>query len=156
MKMFKNYFILSLLCANLFFLHSCSGAQISKEDEIRQYIEQGVQAAENRSAGDLADMIDNKYHDEKGLNKQHIKKLLRAYFFTHKNIFLFTKIREIKFRSQHEASVDLHVAMAGSVIADASVLSSLRARMYKFELHLVKRDEWLLQNAKWQAVSRID
>jgi len=79
-----------------------------------------------------------------------LTKLARLYFFRHKNIYLFTKIREIKFYSESRASVTVYVAMAGSVIADVSVLSSLRARVYKFELDLVKQDEWLLEQASWQ------
>jgi uncharacterized protein (DUF2237 family) len=37
------------------------------------------------------------------------------------------------------------------VISDASLLASLRARVYRFELELAKPDdEWLLQSARWQ------
>lgn len=116
----------------------------------------GVEAAENRSSRDLADLIHDSYRDHKSFDKNQVINMLRAYFFRHKNIFLFTKIREIKFLSDTQATVTLHVAMAGSVIADASVLSSLRARMYKFELQLAKQDEWLLQSAKWHQASMQD
>ena len=37
--------------------------------------------------------------------------------------------------------------------ADASLLSSLRAKIYKFDLELIKQDKWLLQWASWQAAS---
>ncbi|MCK4709347.1 MAG: hypothetical protein KAU21_12075 [Gammaproteobacteria bacterium] len=151
----NKIFILFFVCVT-FFVSSCSDRELSREDEIRQYIERGVEVAEDRSSSDLADLIDESYRDHKGLGKQQVKKMLRAYFFMHKNIYLFTKIRDIKFLSDNEASVTLHVAMAGSVIADASVLSSLRARLYKFELQLIKQDEWLLQQAKWQPASMHD
>lgn len=147
--MIKKIIIFCFLCLT-FLLQSCSDNPMSREDEIKQYIERGVEAAENRSSSDLADMMHENYRDHKRLDKKQIRNLLRAYFFRHKNIFLFTKIREIKFDSDNEASVTLHVAMAGSVIADTRVLSSLRARMYKFKLQLVKQGEWLLQHAQWQ------
>ena len=131
-------------------LQACSSNALTPQDEIRQFIDNGIKAAENRSAGDLAELIHDSYHDEKKLDKLQLKKLAQLYFFRHKNIYLFSKIREIKLHSTTQASVTLHVAMAGSVIADASMLSSLRARVYKFELELVKQDTWLLQQAAWQ------
>lgn len=153
--MTKRIFIFGFLWIT-FFLHSCSDNELSREDEIRQYIETGVEAAENRSSSDVTELIHDSFRDHKGMNKQQVKKMLRAYFFMHKNIFLFTKIREIRFLSDNEASVTLHVAMAGSLIADASMLSSLRARIYKFELQLIKQDDWLLQQANWQQASMND
>ncbi|MBC8211435.1 MAG: hypothetical protein H8E21_10230 [Gammaproteobacteria bacterium] len=143
--------ILTGLCITfLLVLQACSSTPLSPEDEIRQFIDNGIKAAENRSASDLSELIHDSYRDEKKLDKLQLRKLAQLYFFRHKSIFLFSKIREIKLHSKTQASVTLHVAMAGSVIADASMLSSLRARVYKFELELVKQDTWLLQQAAWQ------
>ncbi len=153
--MVKKIVKLSLLPL-IFLLYGCTGSELSAEDEIRLYIEKGVDAAENRSANDLSGLIDEHYSDQKGLGKIQMVKLLRVYFFRHKNIYLFTKIRDITLHSANEASVTLHVAMAGSVISDASLLSSLRAKTYKFELQLIKQEEWLLRRAKWQAVNMSD
>ena len=153
--MIKKIPVLGVVCI-AFFLQACSGSAISKEDEIKQYLETGVEAAENRSSSDLAELIDNNYLDRKGLNKKELTKLARLYFFRHKNIYLFTKLDGIEFLTENEALVTLHVAMAGSVISDASALSSLRAKIYKFELELVKQDEWLLRQAKWQPANMAD
>jgi len=136
--------------------NACSDDELSKEDEIKQYIESGVEAAEDRSANDLSELVDEGYLDEKSLDKTQLTKLLRLYFFRHKNIYLFTKIDEIDFLAENEALVTLHVAMAGSVISDVNALTSLRAKIYQFELYLVKQEEWLLQQAKWQAASTGD
>ncbi len=146
---------IGILCL-AFLLQACSGSAISREDEIKQYIEAGVKAAENRSSSDLAALIDERYLDDKKLNKTSLAKLARLYFFRHKNIYLFTKIDSIEFVAENEALVTLHVAMAGSVISDASVLSGLRAKIYKFELDLIKQDKWLLQRARWEAASMAD
>ena len=150
--MTKKTAIFAILCIT-FFLQTCSDSAISREEEIKQYIETGVKAAENRSSSDLAELIDESYLDQKGLNKKELTKLVRLYFFRHKNIYLFTKLDGIEFLAENEALVTLHVAMAGSVISDASALSSLRAKIYKFELELIKQDEWLLRGAKWQAAN---
>jgi len=53
-----------LLCTTLF-LQACTDKPVSREDEIRLYIEKGVAAAEDRNAEDLAELIDADYRDEK-------------------------------------------------------------------------------------------
>ena len=145
-----------LFCSICLLLIACSSKPSTPEDEIRLYLKKGVEAAENRDHGDLIDLIDDGYLDQKGVDKSQLSTLLRAYFFRHKNIYLFTKIREISFPADDEAEVILNVAMAGSVISDASALASLRARMYRFELQLVKADEWLLRSATWQIANMAD
>ena len=137
-------------------LLDCSDKPTTPEDEIRLYLNTGVEAAESRNHGDLSDLIDDGYLDQKGMDKSQLLTLLRAYFFRHKNIYLFTKIRAITFPTDNEAMVTLHVAMAGSVISDANALVNLRARMYRFELQLVKENEWLLRSAKWQIANMAD
>ena len=121
--------------------------------QIRQFLKSGVEAAENRSADTLKDMMHDNYLDHKGYNKNQLGKLLRVYFFKHKNIHLFTKIDEIELLAENEAIVSLHVAMAGSVISDVDALSALKARIYRFELQLIRQDEWLLRHAVWGPAS---
>ncbi len=151
-----NKIIKIYLLAVFVFLYACTDKVISPQDEIRLYIEKGIEAAENRSAGDLSELVHINYQDERGQNKKQLIKLLRGYFFMHKNIHLFSKIEAITLHSKDEATVVLYIAMAGSVISDASVLSSLRAKMYKFEFDLIKQEEWLLQKASWRSASPAD
>ncbi|MCW8935686.1 MAG: hypothetical protein OQK98_13250 [Gammaproteobacteria bacterium] len=146
--LFATFLLLTFLA-----ITACSDEKTSPENEIKQYIENGKIAAEKRSHSDLADLIDESYKDQRGWNRQDIEKVARAYFFTHKNIHLLTKIDSTDFQNKNSAFVVLHVAMAGNVIADLNSLSSLRARIYKFELQLVKNDVWLLQQAKWQVAN---
>lgn len=153
--MIRKVLIFGILCLTML-LQACSDDEISREDEIKQVIESGIKAAENRSSSDLAELIDENYLDQKSLNKERLTKLVRLYFFRHKNIYLFTKLDGIEFLADNEALVTLRVAMAGSVISDPSMLSSLRATVYKFELELVKKDAWLLKRAKWQHASLSD
>lgn len=147
-----------MLCGFLMmlFLQACSDNAVSKEDAIKRFIEQGVIAAESRSSGDLAELVHQNYLDQNGFNKKRLTKMASLYFIRHKNIYLLTKLGKIDFLSDHEALVSLHVAMAGNVISDVNALSGLRARMYKFELQLIKDGEWLLQQAKWQPASLAD
>jgi len=104
-------------------VQACSDSARSPEDEIRQFIEAGVEAGENRSADDLSELIHPDYSDQNGYNRKQLGKLLRVYFFRHKSIHLFTRIDEIELLTDNEASVRLHVAMAGTVISDVNALS---------------------------------
>jgi hypothetical protein len=122
----------------------------SPEAQIRRSIDSAVQAAEERSPDGLNDLLHDDFIDQHGNNRQQIARLLRAYFFRHQNIHLFTRVDSIEMLSANQASVSLHVAMAGTVISDVSALSSLSARIYRFELQLVKQDDWLVRHASWE------
>ena len=143
--------IAAVLCLVLAvnFIQACSDNTASPEDEIRRFISTGISAAESHNLEDLGDLMHGDYRDPKGYNKKQLANLLRAYFFRHKNIYLFTKIDAIELLTENEAVVRLQVAMAGSVIADTDALAGLRARLYQFELQLVKQDNWLLRQALW-------
>ncbi|MCP4982200.1 MAG: hypothetical protein GY935_17115 [Gammaproteobacteria bacterium] len=134
-------------------IQACSESPDSAEDQIRQFLKAGVEAAEERSLGQLGDLLHENYTDHRGYTKQQLGSLLRGYFFRHKNIHLFTRIRQIELLGDNRAIVRLHVAMAGSVISDVDALSALRAQVYSFELQLIMQDEWLLQHAVWGPAS---
>lgn len=139
--------ILLLLVVGL--TSACRDNPDSPEDQIRHFIEAGVQAAENRSVDDLSDLVHDNYIDQQGRNRKQIGLLLRGYFLRHKSIHLFTRIDSIEILAENQASVSLHVAMAGTVISDVNALSSLRARIYRFELQLIRQGDWLLRHASW-------
>jgi len=125
----------------------------SPEDQIRGLIDSAVQTAEDRSLDDLDDLLHDDFIDQHGNNRQQLARLLRAYFFRHKSLHLFARIDSIEMLSANQASVSLHVAMAGTVISDVSALTSLSARIYRFELQLVKQGDWRLRHASWEPAS---
>jgi len=151
----SNCLVFCLLWAVLL-LQACSDNAQSPEDEIRQFVESGIEAAENRDLDDLSDLIHAKYVDQKGYGKKQLEGLLRAYFFRHKDFYLFTKIEEIDLYAEDQATVLLYVAMAGSVISDIDAMAALRARIYRFELQLAREDDWLLQQASWRPASALE
>jgi len=151
----KNKIVI-LYISIIFFLSSCAEKTLLPEEEIKAYISAAKQSAESRSHNDLADLISEHYQDQKSLNKKKIASLARAYFFRHKNIHLFTKLDSINFQKDKEAFVVVYVAMAGTAITDVNMLSNLRARIYRFELLLIKNNEWLLQQARWSPAKLTD
>ena len=151
----KKFLLIAGLCG-VFLLLACSDQTLSRKDEISQYIETGVKAAENRSHREIADLIAADYVDNRNFDKQRLVSLIQGYFLLHKNINLFVKLGEITFPADNEAFVSLHVAMTGSVISNARMLTDLRAQIYKIELQLARKENWLLHQAKWKAVSGIE
>ncbi len=140
----------ALLLMALICLAACSQSVSTPEDEIRRFIERGIEAAEDRDSGELMSLVHEEFSGPRGLSHKTLKSTLQLYFLRHKNIHLFKKIDEIILRGSNDASVTLFVAMAGSVIADAGMLGSLRARIYRFELTLRREQDWLVKNAAWQ------
>jgi hypothetical protein len=148
----KSFYRTVLLTLTLLLVQACSDDD-SAEDQIRHLIDNAVEAAEDRSTDGLSELMHADFIDQQGNNRQQLAKLLRVYFFRHTNIHLFTRVDSIEMLSANQASVSLHVAMAGTVISDVNALSSLSARIYRFELQLIKRDDWLLHHASWEPAS---
>lgn len=135
---------------------ACSDDGLSPEAEIRQFVEAGVEAGEARSVDAIEALLHPEYLDQKGYNRGQLLKLLRGYFFRHRNVHLFTRIDDIRLLGEGEAEVHLFVAMAGKVISDLGALPSLRARLYRFELRLLRDDRWRLQHARWESATLAD
>ena len=130
---------------------ACSDKEASPEQQIRQLIANGVRHAEGRDAGSLRKLIADDYQDEKNLDKNGIIRLAVGYFLGHKNIRLFTQIKDIHFKEPNQAHVRVFVAMTGKHIEMADSLLNLHAQLYLFELGLIRDDdEWLLQRARWR------
>lgn len=139
--------VVSLLTATL---SGCSDEPLSDEDQIRALIEQAEIDAEDRDAGALMDVVENSFKSGQRYNKDQLEKILRLYFFRHKSIYLFTRIKDIELTASDYALATVFVAMAGTAISDITAITSLRANIYRFDLEFVKDESWLLSTAKWE------
>lgn len=137
-------------------LAACSDDPRSPEAEVREFVERGVEAGEARSVDAIEVLLHPDYLDQRDYNRAQLLQLLRAYFFRHRNVHLFTRIDEVRLINDSEAEVRLFVAMAGNAISDVTALPFLRARLYRFELRLLREDEWRLQYARWEPASLAD
>ncbi len=142
-----------LLLSLALLVSSCSQDDDSPEAQIRRFIAAGIEAAEDRDSDALREMLHLSYRDARGYDRKQLAGLLRVYFLRHKNIHLFSKIDSIDLVNDGQATVNMHVAMAGSIISDVDALTSLRAQIYRFELELIKQPEWQLQHARWAPAS---
>jgi hypothetical protein len=145
-----NRLQITALLALLLLLQACSQTEISSEARLKQIVEQAISAAESRSHDDLMEWVSRDFRGRQGIDRKRVSRLIRVYLFRHKNIHLFSKLDSIEFSSETDAIIRLHVAMAGSAISDSSVLASLRARIYRFELEMVNDgNEWMVKQANW-------
>ena len=139
------------LLGPVLFLAACAAEIESPEAQIRKLIETAVEAAEARSANRLEELMHPNYLDQRGKRRDQTVLTMRGLFFRHKNVYLFTKIGRIDIQSETQASVDMHVAMAGNSISDISALAGVRARLYRFKLHLIKDETWRVLQASWRS-----
>ena len=133
------------------FLTACVSETESPEEQIRQLIVASVESAEARELSALKKTIHPNYLDQRGHRKDQLLLLMRGLFLRHKNVHLFTKIRDIELQSNTEARVQMYVAMAASPITNAASLTDMRARLYEFELHLVNDENWRVSSAAWRS-----
>jgi len=140
----KQVAIASVLC--LVVLGACGAPEGSSQEQLRQWVNRGQAAAEDKQRGDLVDMISPSYVDSRDNERSDIEIMLRAYFFRQNSISLLTSIEEIRVFGDSAAEIDLTVGMAGS---NDGVLG-FSADAYRFQLELERDDEdWLLISARW-------
>ncbi len=132
--------------AYLALLGGCGGPEAGPEEQVRQWLSAGQQAAETKERGDLLDLISPSYVDSRGLDRDDIGDRLRVYFLRQQSIKLLTSIEDIRLYGDSAAEVDLTVGMAGK---NDSVFG-FSADAYRFQLELERDgDDWLLISARW-------
>ena len=132
-------------------LTGCSDEPELPEQQIRQFITLGEQSAEQRKMSVLKELVSDNYRDERNLDRKGILRLTQAYFMGHQNIHLFTHIKDIHIIKPEQAHVTLFAAMTGTAVDSMDAFISLRARLYLFELSLIKEEgEWKLNRARWR------
>jgi hypothetical protein len=138
----RNVLILLLFVG----LSACSRPAVGPEQQIRNWVATGVDAAERKDRGEIIDMISPRYNDRRGNSREDIDKLLRLYFFRTDKVKLLEKIEEVRVIAETAAEVLLTVGMAGS----SDNILGFRADAYKFALELeYDGEEWLLISARW-------
>ena len=124
----------------------CGKSASAPEQELREWVASGVEAAENKERRKLMKMISTSYTDARGNEHDDIENLLRAYFLRQNSITLLPKIEEITVYDETAGKILMTVAMAGT---NDGVLG-FSADAYRFALELEKdSDDWQLISARW-------
>ena len=138
----------ALLICVLAVAAACGTAE-GPEEQVRAWIEQGVEAAESKSRRELVEMISPAYADARGNGRDDIDKLLRLYFLRAQTVNLLPRVNDVRVIADEIAEVELTVGMAGAT--DSAL--GFSADAYRFELELERDgDDWQLISARWAEV----
>lgn len=152
-----NYFSVILICCLCLIIVSCSKEIQSPEQQINNYVDKGKQLAESRDAAGLKQLISKNYQDNKQRNRLALVQLATAYFWRHKNIHVYTQIKDLRFEQQNMAKLQLFVALADLPILSADSLFDLRARLFRFDLALILEEEqWRVNELDWRPATKED
>ncbi len=136
--------LVSLLAAVI--VSACGGAETPAEQQVRDWVDDGVVAAEAKERRKLVDMISPAYADARGNEREAIESMLRFWFMRMDSVELVTTIEEIEIIGDSAAEVLLTVGMAGT---HDGVLG-FSADAYQFALELEQDgDDWRLISARW-------
>lgn len=139
--------------APVLLLLACGGGP-APEEQIRERIGEGVEAAENRDLGALRRFIADDYADPQGRDKRAIEGMLALYLRQSESLHLFPVIRSVTLASESRAEATVLLGMAGRPIHNEAELRSLQADLYQIDLVLVRESkEWKVVEAFWEQVS---
>ena len=128
------------------FAQGCSEPASAPEEELRAWVDRGIDAAEAKERRKLMGMVAKAYVDARGNERDDIDGLLRVYFLRQNNITLLPKIEEITIYDETAGKIVMTVGMAGT---NDGVLG-FSADAYRFALELEKdANEWQLISARW-------
>lgn len=139
----------SLLLLTSLFMAACGSDGSTPEDEVRAWVWQGQELAEQKDRRALVKMISPGYSDGRGNSREDLENLFRLVFLRQNKVALITHIDEVQVHDGTAANVSINVGMAGT---DDNVLG-FSADAYQFAMELEKDgDDWLLISARWAQV----
>jgi hypothetical protein len=128
-----------LLCA-------CS-QPASPEQQVRDLIAAGEQAAEKRDLGALMELVSAEYGDESGRDAESLGQYVRGYLMLHPSIHLLTRVEEIDFPYADMARVRVTVGSLGHGAAEGASFD-VAAEVEQLEIELVHEGgDWRVRRA---------
>ncbi len=115
-----------------------------------EFVASCIQAAESRRPSELRRLISTEYRDEYGRSAADVTAIAAGYLLRNRSVHVFTRLQQaIERDGRIEATV--LAALAGRPINDASLLPTIDADMYWFELTLHEQDgDWRLLEVRWR------
>lgn len=130
----------------------CSDPPSTPEQQIRDAIRLGEQAAEARDVGGLAELVAAGYQDAHGYDRRALLRLAQAYLMGHQSIHLLVRPQSIDLPSPERANVEVLVAMTGAPVDSVDELINMRADVLRFEISFEKTgtNQWQAARADWR------
>ena len=134
MTKYLSFLILFLL------LSSCSSDPVlSKEQILRNSINEIETRFEARRLGDIVEYVSEDYKDENGRKLADVKRVIQLQLMRHKKLFIISKIGDIQWQGDEKAIVQITAAMTGQEVEDIGILPSIRADIVNFTVEFVKQ-----------------
>ena len=132
----------------LFVLQLCACSQpASPEQQVRDVIAAGEQAAEKRDLGGLMELVSARYGDESGRDAESLEQYVRGYLMLHPSIHLLTRVEAIDFPYEDMARVRVTVGSLGHGAAEGASFD-VAAEVEQLEIELVREGEdWRVRRA---------
>ncbi|MDH3280319.1 MAG: hypothetical protein OEQ18_04220 [Gammaproteobacteria bacterium] len=129
----------------------CSGPPSTPEQQVKDTLRFGEEAAERRDIGALAELVADGYQDDNGYDRRALLQLAQAYLMGHHSIHLLLREQSIELVTPQRAEVAVLVAMAGEPLESADQLINVRADLFKFEIVFVRtgNEQWQVASAGW-------
>ena len=154
MNKIKQIITISLF---LILIGCSSEPELTKDQLLKQSIEQLEQRFEARKLGEIVEYVSKDYQDDSGRKYDDVKRVIQLQLMRHKTVHIFSVIKDIQWADDSNATVQITAAMAGKPITDLSLLPTLRADMLNFTVDFVLEDEvYKIQSASWTWASPTD
>ena len=147
MNKIKQIITISLF---LILIGCSSEPELTKDQLLKQSIEQLEQRFEARKLGEIVEYVSQNYQDDYGRKYDDVKRVIQLQLMRHKTVHIFSVIKEIQWIDDANSTVQITAAMAGKPITDLSLLPTLRADMLNFTVQFVLEDEvYKVKSASW-------
>ena len=140
-----------LLAASISIVPGCGRKSDTPEQQVRRFVAQVEEAAEQRDTSAIKKLIADGYSDDRKQIKQDLVRVAAGYFLRNKNVHVFTYIGGIQFPDPNKAELQVFAAMSGQPIPGTESLLDIRADLYRFDMTLARSDKkWLLVRSAWR------
>ena len=156
MRSLRAVSIAVLLLVSSLPVAGCRGTT-DPERELRELLRGAEAAVEAKDFGALRPLLSERYSDAEGNDRRRVEAVLRVWLLRQGEIYLVTRVQDLRFPAADRAQVVLLVAMAGERIADSADLAGLRGDLYRFDLDFAaERGDWRLARAAWRPMEPED
>ena len=146
----KILLVILVLVVPWFF--SCSST--SPEDQILEWLDQGVQHAQERDLPAMLDLVSDDYSDDEDRDKKVIRGLLLYYFRANRSLYILKKVKSLEVTDSETAQLTLAVVLAGKPFAADVNLTKIQADILRFDFSLEKDGgDWRVVSASWEPVA---
>jgi hypothetical protein len=124
---------------------------------VRATIATGIEAAEEKDQGELADLVSAEYSDARGRDRQALLNLVRGYLSQMGPLHIFTIEKSLAITSPGRAEVTLLVAVASVPMESLADLRESTADLGRVELTLAEEGgDWKLIGVGWSRAEVTD